>query len=95
MDRILELPGVASAEGRITKNALLDIDGFEKPATGLVISLPAKGLPVLNRLYVRAGRLPLPEETTAVAVNEDFAKCTRVSCRIQISRPSWAGASAR
>ena len=46
MERILELPGVSSAEGRITKNALLDIKGFEKPATGLVISLPAKGVPV-------------------------------------------------
>ena len=85
MDRILELPGVASAEGRITKNALLDIDGFEKPATGLVISLPAKGLPVLNRLYLRTGRLPLPEETTAVTVNDDFAKAHgfRVGSRFQ------------
>lgn len=85
MERILELPGVASAEGRITKNALLDIDGFEKPATGLVISLPAKGLPVLNRLYVRAGRLPLPEETTTVVVNEDFAEAHgfRVGSRFQ------------
>ena len=73
MKRILELPGVAAAEARITKNALLDIDRFTQPATGLVISLPSNGVPVLNRLYIRSGRLPQPGETTAVAINEDFA----------------------
>ncbi|MGI9414122.1 MAG: ABC transporter permease, partial [Hyphomicrobiales bacterium] len=74
MDRILELPGVAAAEARITKNALLDIAGFAEPATGLVISLPTKGEPILNRLYIRSGRLPQAGETTSAAVNEDFAE---------------------
>lgn len=74
MARIIELPGVAAAEARISKTALLDIDGFVEPATGLVISLPASGAPVLNRVYIRSGRLPQPGETTSVAVNEDFAK---------------------
>lgn len=73
MKQVLELPGVAAAEARITKNALLDIDRFTQPATGLVISLPSNGVPALNRLYIRSGRLPQPGETTAVAINEDFA----------------------
>jgi len=74
MKQIIELPGVSSAEARITKTALLDIEGFTEPATGLVISLPASGAPVLNRVYIRSGRLPQPGETTSVAVSEDFAK---------------------
>ena len=74
MKRVIELPGVAAAEARISKTALLDIEGFTAPATGLVISLPASGAPLLNRVYIRSGRLPQPGETTSVAVNEDFAK---------------------
>lgn len=73
MDRVLEIPGVAAAEARITKHALLDIDGFAPPATGFVISLPALGSPNLNRLYLRSGRLPQPDEVGAVAINENFA----------------------
>ena len=73
MDQILEIPGVAAAEARIQKFALLDIDGFALPANGLVVSLPSHGTLQVNRLYIRAGRLPQNGEITAVVINEDFA----------------------
>ena len=73
MRQIREIPGVAAAEARIQEFALLDIDGFALPANGLVVSLPSYGSPQVNRLYVRAGRLPQNGETTAVVINEDFA----------------------
>ena len=38
--RAVEIPGVAAAEARIVKHALLDIEGMSEPATGVAISLP-------------------------------------------------------
>src|SRR6185369_2933924 len=34
LDQIAEIPGVAAAEGRVSKLALLDIPQFREPATG-------------------------------------------------------------
>ncbi|MFC3165775.1 ABC transporter permease [Ciceribacter thiooxidans] len=73
LDQIAEIPGVAAVDARITKLALLDIPNYSEPATGEVISLPEIGEPVLNRIYMRAGRLPEPERAEEVVVNEAFA----------------------
>jgi putative ABC transport system permease protein len=70
--QIAEIPGVAAVEARIAKLALLDIPNFSEPATGQFISLPERGQPVLNQLYLRAGRMPEPG-TEEVVVNESFA----------------------
>ena len=45
VDQILEIPGVAAAEARIAKLALLDIPNYLEPATAQVISLPDIGEP--------------------------------------------------
>jgi putative ABC transport system permease protein len=74
LDEIAEIPGVAAAQGRITKLALLDIPQFREPATGQFISLPESGQPVLNRLYMRMGRMPDPGKADEVIVTEGFAK---------------------
>lgn len=74
LDEITEIPGVAAAQGRIAKLALLDIPQFQEPATGQFISLPESGQPVLNRLYMRMGRLPDPNKADEVVVTEGFAK---------------------
>lgn len=73
MAQIVEIPGVASAEARVAQLALLDIPNFREPATGEFISLPESGQPILNRLYMRSGRLPEPGSANEVVVNEDFA----------------------
>ena len=74
LDQISEIPGVAAAQGRITKLALLDIPQFREPATGQFISLPERGQPALNRLYMRMGRLPESGRADEVVVTEGFAK---------------------
>lgn len=74
VERIAEIPGVAAVDARVVKLALLDIPNFREPATGRVISLPDGVEPLLNRLYVRVGRLPQPESSNEVAINEGFAK---------------------
>src|SRR6516162_145682 len=76
VDQIAQIPGVAGAEARIVKFALLDIPDFREPATGEFISLPDAFKPRLNRLYMRSGR---PAEPTK-------SSCTSRSPR----RTEWA-----
>lgn len=77
VERIAEIPGVATVEARIAKLALLDIEGVPEPATGQFISLPDGGEPALNRPYLRLGRMPDPAQPEEVVVNESFAKAHR------------------
>jgi len=72
-DRIITIPGAAAADPRISEFALLDIEGMVHPATGMVRSLPDHGELILNRLYLRSGRLPEPGRVDEVTVNESFA----------------------
>ncbi|WP_087004712.1 ABC transporter permease [Rhizobium sullae] len=74
IDQIAEIPGVAAVDARIAKLALLEIPNYSEPATGQLISLPEIGEPTLDRIYMRAGRLPEPERAEEVVVNEAFAK---------------------
>jgi len=74
VERIAEIPGVAAVDARIAKLALLDIPNYREPATGQFISLPETGEPILNHLYLRAGRLPEPNKDGEVVVSESFAK---------------------
>src|SRR5437762_7323446 len=72
VDQIAQIPGVATVDARIAKLALLDIPGFSEPASGQFVSLPDGSEPLLNRLYMRAGRLPEPGYADEVVVNENF-----------------------
>ncbi len=67
------LPDVAIAQGRIVTMALLDIPEMAEPASARLISLPPRGEPHLNRLYLRAGRLPEPGHWDEVVMSESFA----------------------
>ncbi len=73
-DQIAQIPGVAAVDARIAKLALIDVPGFSEPASGQFVSLPDVGEPLLNRLYMRAGRLPEPGRAEEVVVNESFAE---------------------
>ncbi len=42
--------------------------------TGKIISIPDDGNPLLNRLYIRKGRLPDPFKDNEVVINETFAQ---------------------
>ena len=74
LDQIAEIPGVAAVDARIAKLALLDVPGFPEPASGQFVSLPDVGDAMLNRLYMRTGRLPEPGRAEEVVVNESFAQ---------------------
>jgi hypothetical protein len=58
--RLEALPGVAVVAPRIVKDIMVPLADELDPVTGRIVSLPDHGPPVLNDLYLRAGRLPRP-----------------------------------
>lgn len=76
VDRIAEIDGVLAAEARIEKVATADIEGMVEPASVMLVSIPDVGEPVLNRMYLRSGRLP--DGTGEAAVSEVFAKANHL-----------------
>jgi putative ABC transport system permease protein len=71
---IESIPGVLQVETRVLAPVNLDIAGFADPVTGLLISLPDGRNAELNRLYLRAGRLPEPGRDREVVAGEAFAE---------------------
>src|SRR5262245_17795073 len=72
-ERIAEIPGVAQVEPRIAIGVTLDVEGLAEPAIGRILSIPDRGPPALNALYLRKGRFPEPGRAGEVAVGEPFA----------------------
>src|SRR5687768_14729227 len=73
-DQLVSIPGVAAVETGIAIQVTLDVPGVAEPAVGLINSLPEHRDPVLNRLYLRSGRLPGGNANMhELAVGEAFA----------------------
>ena len=73
-DELAAIPGVATVQTNIAIQVTLDVPGLTEPAVGLINSLPEYGEQKLNRLYLRAGRLPQGATTRReIAVGEAFA----------------------
>ncbi|MET1253952.1 ABC transporter permease [Aliikangiella maris] len=72
--RIQEIPGVSVAETRVIFGVTLQMSQMSEPASGRIISLPDGQAPLLNKLYLRAGRMLHPNEKNAILVDESFFK---------------------
>ena len=70
------VPGVREAETRVVAAVNLEVAGFDEPVTGQMVSLPGPNDPGLNRLYLRAGRLPAADDE--VVIGEAFAEAHRL-----------------
>ncbi|MBB5014260.1 FtsX-like permease family protein [Rehaibacterium terrae] len=66
------IPGVREVEPRVVGFASLEVEGFDEPVTGQIVSLSTPEDPGLNRLYLREGRLPLADDE--VVLGEAFAQ---------------------
>jgi len=75
--RIEELRGISRAETRVVAEVKLDIPSFGEPVMARALSLPDVGTPVLNRLYLRRGRLVEAWSENEVVVSEPFAEAHR------------------
>lgn len=76
-NRIDEIHGVDQVETRVAANVKLDIKGFPEPVTARLVSVPDIGSPLLNRLYIRRGRMVDPWKDNEVVVSEAFAEAHR------------------
>jgi putative ABC transport system permease protein len=54
--RFAAIPGVESVATRVVADVTLDVPGMKEPATGRLISLPERGRPPLNDVFLRRGR---------------------------------------
>ncbi len=72
--RILEIPGVEDVETRVVADINLDIEGFNEPVTGRLISIPDYGEARFNKLFLTQGRLLQQGRDNEVIVSESFAE---------------------
>jgi putative ABC transport system permease protein len=72
LEAVRAIPGVREAEPRVNEIVNLELAGFDEPVTGQIVSLPRPGDPGLNRLFLRAGRLPAAAQEAVVG--EVFAE---------------------
>lgn len=71
--RIAEIPGVNKVETRVVTYVNLDIDGYDDPVSGHLISLPNHGPARLNQLHLRNGRTLEPGRDNEVILSQEFA----------------------
>ena len=76
--RIAEIPGVQGVEARVAAPANLYLPAFPDPVTAQVMSLAEGGQPTLNRLWMKAGRLPEPGRDSEVLVADGFANAHNI-----------------
>jgi putative ABC transport system permease protein len=84
--RLAGIPGVNQVETRVVALVNLEVEGYDDPVTGRVVSLPEHGEPLLNVPRLRLGRLPDRHAEAEVAVSEDFAERPHVYLRDFLSR---------
>ena len=71
VDDLASIPGVARVTARVVVDVALDIPGMLEPATGRIVSIPARDEPILNEPFLRRGRRP--EGGDEVLASEAFA----------------------
>ncbi|MDP2254398.1 MAG: ABC transporter permease, partial [Thiobacillus sp.] len=72
-ERLAALPGVERLETRVRAGVKLEVAGFSDPITGLLLSLPDQGEPLLNALHLKRGRMVQPWSTDEVVLSDTFA----------------------
>lgn len=72
--RIEEIPGVDKVETRVMAYVNLDVEGFDDPVSGHVLSLPDNSRGLLNQIYLRNGRLIEPGRDNEIVLSEEFAR---------------------
>ncbi len=84
-DRIARLPGVQLVDKRISEFASVDIEGFDEPVIGQLVSIPQHGQASLNQLVLRKGAWVSLNRDDQVIVNEPFADAHDLSLGDRIS----------
>lgn len=72
--RLEQIPGVERVMTRVVADVTLDVPGMSEPATGRLVSLPERGRPPLNDVYLRRGRWVDPARADEVLASEMFCE---------------------
>jgi putative ABC transport system permease protein len=79
---IANIPGVAAVQARVVQEVVLDVPGLLEPATGRLISIPARRAPqnepMLNDLFLRSGTYPAVDRDDEVLSSEAFAEANKL-----------------
>jgi len=76
--RIEAIPGVDKVETRVMAYVNLDVEGFEDPISGHILSLPDNSRGLLNQIYLREGRLPEPGRDNEIVLSEEFVQAHKL-----------------
>jgi putative ABC transport system permease protein len=71
--RIAAIEGVQQVQTRVIAAASLDLPGFPDPVTAQIVSVPDHGQPLLNRLFLRRGRMVQSGRDNEVVISDAFA----------------------
>ena len=71
--RIEAIPGVNKVETRVVAYVNLDVEGYSDPVSGHLVSLPDNSPGLLNKIYLRQGRLPEPGRDNEILISAEFA----------------------
>lgn len=66
--RMADIAGVELVSTRVVADVTLDVPGLSEPATGRLVSIPERGRPLLNDVFLRKGRwidIGRPDEVLA------------------------------
>jgi putative ABC transport system permease protein len=72
--RVAAIRGIESVATRVVADVTLDVPGMKEPATGRLISLPDRGRPPLNDVFLRRGRWVDPTRPDEVLASEIFCE---------------------
>ena len=71
--RLSDIPGVTAVETRVQGRALIDLPDEALPVQAQAVSLPARGRPALNDIYLTDGRLPAAGHPDEILLLQGFA----------------------
>jgi putative ABC transport system permease protein len=76
--RLAALPGVSTVQTRVQGRALIDLPGQVLPVQAQAVSLPERGRPVLNDIFLTRGRLPAAGRPDEIVLLQGFAAAHRL-----------------
>ena len=76
--RLAAISGVATLDTRIVSAVTMDVPGLAEPAAGRLVSVPARGRPVLNDVHLRRGRWLERGRRDEVIASEAFAQANNL-----------------
>lgn len=78
LPNVEEIAGVNEVQARVVFDASVDVPGLDEPATARLVSLPPQQGAGLNRVHLRAGRIPQTGHAGETLISEAFAQANRL-----------------